>query len=127
MKMCSGLLHTLFQIFIFCTKIQLWYPEKIDDFFWVKNSWKCCGLGLFSCWQLWFHEKNCQKNLAEKLVKMLGGCQNWIFGQKIDFRIVCCRVFQQVLDERFHWKSQRQIKMKKIFVKKKINKKKSSN
>ena len=28
----------------------------------VKNSWKCCGFGHFSCWQLWFHEKNCQKN-----------------------------------------------------------------
>jgi len=28
--------------------------------FCVKNSWKCCGFGLFS-WQLWFHEKNCQK------------------------------------------------------------------
>jgi len=54
-------------------------------FFWMKNSWKCCGFGLFSCWQLWFHEKNCQKNLGEKLVKMLGVCQNWIFGQKFDF------------------------------------------
>ena len=30
-------------------------------FFMVKNSWKCCGFGLFSCWQFWFHEKNCQK------------------------------------------------------------------
>ena len=63
---------TLFEIFIFCPKIQLWFPEKIVDFFgwktrenvvildflavdnfdftrkivkkiWVKNSWKCWG------------------------------------------------------------------------------------
>ena len=56
----------------FCRKIQLWIPEKIVDFFWLKNSWKCWGFGLFSCWQLWFHEKNCQKILAEKFMKMLG-------------------------------------------------------
>ena len=64
-----------------CPKIQLWFPEKIFAFFGVKNSRKCCGFGLFSCWQLWFHEKN----LGEKLVKMLRFCQNWIFGQKFDF------------------------------------------
>ena len=58
--------------------------REIVDFFWVKNSWKCCGFGLFSSWQLWFHEKNCPKNVGEKLVKMLGFCQNWIFGQKFD-------------------------------------------
>ena len=45
--------------------------EKLSKKFWVKNSWNCCGFGLFSCWQLWFHEKNCQKILVEKLVKML--------------------------------------------------------
>ena len=60
--------------FFFCPKIQLRFPEKIVDLF-----------GLFSCWQHWFHEKNCQKKLGEKLVKMLVFCQNWIFGQKFDF------------------------------------------
>ena len=30
-------------------------------FFWVKNSWKCGGVGLVSCGELWFHEKNCYK------------------------------------------------------------------
>ena len=86
-------LRTLFEIFIFCPKIQIWFAKKIVSFFFfgwktrefvlvldflavynfdftrkivkkkigVKNSWKCCGLGLFSFWQLWFHEKNCQK------------------------------------------------------------------
>ena len=32
---------------------------------WVKNSWKCWGFAIFSCWQLWF---------PEKIVKF---CQNW--------------------------------------------------
>jgi len=78
-------------------------------FFWVKNSWKCCGFGYFSCWQLWFHEKNCQKNLSEKLVKMLGFCQNWIIGQKFDFSNSVNRfsfiffVFQQRQPWRFSW------------------------
>ena len=35
-------------------------------FFGVKNSLKCCGFGLFSCWQLWFHEKNYQKKIVVK-------------------------------------------------------------
>ena len=38
-KLCktNSQLHTLFEIFIFCSKIQLWFPEKIVDFFYV---WK---------------------------------------------------------------------------------------
>ena len=47
--------HTLFEIFIFCPKIQLWFPEKIVDFF----GWKT------------------RENVAF--------CQSWIFGQKFDF------------------------------------------
>ena len=35
-------------------------------FFGWKNSWKCCGFGLFSYWQLWFHERNCQKKIGVK-------------------------------------------------------------
>ena len=42
------------------------FPRKLSNFFWLKNSWKCCGFGLFSCWQLWFHEKNCQKKFGWK-------------------------------------------------------------
>ena len=29
--------HTLFEIFIFCPKIQLWYPDKIVDFLGLKT------------------------------------------------------------------------------------------
>ena len=83
--MMRAIARTLFEIFIFCPKIQLWFPEKNCRIVLGENSWKCCGFGLLSCWQLWFHEKNCKKNLGEKLVKILGFCQNWIFGQKFDF------------------------------------------
>ena len=93
----------LFEILIFCPKIQFWFPEKNCRIVLGENSWKCCGFGLFSCWQLWFHEKNCQKyfgwksrenaavldlfvvdnfDFTRKIVKF---CQNWIFGQKFDF------------------------------------------
>ena len=53
-------------------------------------------------WGLWEKEKKnrvlrsasytCSrlKNLGEKLVKMLGFCQNWIFGQKFDFSNSVC-------------------------------------
>ena len=64
--------YTLFEIFIFCPKIQLWFTEKIVTKIWVKNyAWKCCGFGLFNCWQLWFHEPfflsfNCGKTKAQK-------------------------------------------------------------
>ena len=86
--------NTLFEIFIFCPKIQLWFPEKMVNFFGVKNSQKCCSFGLFSCWQLWFHEKDCQKNLVEKLVKMLGFCLKIEFLDKnLTFPIVCSIFF----------------------------------
>ena len=32
-----------------------------------------------------FTRKIVKKKIGEKLVKMLGFCQNWIFGQKFDF------------------------------------------
>ena len=73
---------TLFEIFIFCPKSQLWFPVKIVDFL-LKNSWKCCGFGLFSCWQLWFHEKNCQKNLGWKTRENVGVLSKLNFWTKI--------------------------------------------
>ena len=74
---------TLFEIFIFCPKIQLWFPEKNCRIVLGENSWKCCGFGLFSCWQLWFHEKNC--NVLSKL----------IFRQKFDFS----NSVQEIMDD----------------------------
>ena len=88
MKVVSVLLKAYFHTvrnLHFLSKNSTLISRENCRFFWVKNSWKCCGFGLFSCWQLWFHEKNCQTILGEKLVKRLGFCQNWIFGQKFDF------------------------------------------
>ena len=51
--------HTVRNLHLLSKKSTLISRENCR-FFWVKNSWKCCGFGLFSCWQLWFHEKNCQ-------------------------------------------------------------------
>ena len=79
---------TLFEIFIFCPKIQFWFPEKIADFFGVKNSWKCCGFGLLSCWQLWFHEKNCQKKWVKNSWKWWGFVKIEFLDKNLTFRIV---------------------------------------
>ena len=74
---------TLFEIFIFCPKVLLWFPEKIVNFLGVKNSWKCCGFGLFTCWQLWFHEKNCQKIFWWKTRENVGVLSKLNFWTKI--------------------------------------------
>ena len=55
----------------FVQKIYFDFPRKLS-IFWMKNSWKCCGFGLFSCWQPWFHEKNCQKNFGWKTRENVG-------------------------------------------------------
>ena len=34
-----------------CQKFNFDFPRKLS-IFWLKNTWKCCGFGLFSCWQL---------------------------------------------------------------------------
>ena len=77
------MLHTLFEIFIFCPTFQLWFTEKIVDFLGVKNSWKCCDLGFLAVDNFDFTRKIVKNFFYEKLMKMF--CQNWIFGQKFDF------------------------------------------
>ena len=59
--------------------------ENCRFFFGVKNSWKCCGFGLLSCWQLWFHEKNCQRELGEKTRENVGVLSKLNFWTKFDF------------------------------------------
>ena len=73
----------------FVQKINFDFPLKLS-IFWVKNSWKCCGFGLFSCWQLWFHEKNCQKkNWAKNSWKCSGFVKIELLVKNLTFRIVC--------------------------------------
>ena len=73
------------QIFIFCPKIQLWFPEKIGDLFGWKTRENVVVLDFLAVDNFDFTRKIGKKYLGEKLVKMLGFCQNWIFGQKFDF------------------------------------------
>ena len=77
--------NTLFEIFIFCPKNWLWFPEKFFDFSGWKTRenvvvWDFLAVDSFD-----FTRKIVKKILDEKLVKMLEFCQKWIFGQKFDF------------------------------------------
>ena len=74
---------TLFEIFIFRPKIQLWFPEKIVNFSGWKTRENVAVLDFLAVDNFDFTRKIVKKILGEKLVKMLGFCQNWIFGQKI--------------------------------------------
>ena len=74
----------------FVQKYNFDFPKKLSIFFEVKNSWKCCGFGLFSCWQLWFHEKNCQKKIwVKNSWKYWGFVKNEFLDINLTFRIVC--------------------------------------
>ena len=67
--------HTVRNLHFLSKNSTLISPSKIVELLLSENSWKCCGFGLFSCWQIWFHEKNCQKKIwGKKLVKILGIC-----------------------------------------------------
>ena len=76
---------TLFEIFIFCPKIQHLLPEKIVDFLGWKNCENVVVLDFLAVDNFDFTRKIVKKIWGEKLVKMSGFCQNWIFGQKFDF------------------------------------------
>ena len=75
----------MFEIFILYPKIQLWFYEKIVDFLGWKTRENVVVLGFLAVDNFDFTRKVVEKKLDEKLVKMLGFCQNWIFGQKFDF------------------------------------------
>ena len=76
---------TLFEIFIFLSKYSILISwENCRVFFWLKNSWKCLGFRHFSCWQLWFHEKNCQKKFGWKTRENVGVVSKLSFWTKIE-------------------------------------------
>ena len=81
----TDVINTLFEIFTFCPKIQLWFPEKIVDFLGWKTRENVVILDIIAVDNFDFTRKIVKKILGEKLVKMLRFCQNWIFGQKFDF------------------------------------------
>ena len=66
--------HTLFEIWIFCPKIPLWFPEKIVDFFGRKTRENVVALYFWAVDNFDFTRKIVKKNLGEKLVKMWQFC-----------------------------------------------------
>ena len=72
----------MLEIFIFYPKIQLWFPEKIVGW---KTRENVVVLDFLAVDNFDFTRKIVKKILGEKLVKMLGFFQNWIFGEKFDF------------------------------------------
>ena len=67
--------YTLFEIFIFCPKIQLWFSEKNCRFFLgEKNRENVVVLDFLAVDNFDFTRKIVKKNWGEKLVKMLRIC-----------------------------------------------------
>ena len=79
----------------FSKKFNFDFPRKLW-FFWVKNSWKFCGFGLFNRWQLWIHEENCQNNLGKKTCENVGVMSKWNFWTKI-------WLFEKCVDSLFYF------------------------
>ena len=61
----------LFEIFIFCPKSQLWFPEKIVDFLGWKTREIVVVFDFLFVDSFDFTRKIVKKSLGEKLVKML--------------------------------------------------------
>ena len=62
-KMCQFLAkNTLFEIFIFCPKIQLWFPEEIVDFFGWRTRENVVVLDFLAVDNLDFTRKIVKKN-----------------------------------------------------------------
>ena len=86
-KFLSSIFDLVIECPAHCSKSSFFVQKfNLSIFFWVKNSWKCCGFGLFSCWQLWFHEKNCQKKKTwwktrENVGSFVNIDLNWFFEQ----------------------------------------------
>ena len=68
-----------------CNLYTLWFPQKIVDLFGWKTRENVVVLDLLAVDNFDFTRKIVKHFFGEKLVKMLGVCQNWIFEQKFDF------------------------------------------
>ena len=76
--------HTVRSLHFLSNNSTLIFRENCR-FFWVKNSRKSCGFGLFSCWQLWFHEKKCPKKFGWKSLENVGFLSKLNFWTNFDF------------------------------------------
>ena len=64
----------MFEIFIFCLKIHLWFPEKNVNFGGWKTRENVVVLDFLAVDNFDFTRKIVKKILGKKLVKMLGIC-----------------------------------------------------
>ena len=86
---CLHMSHTVRNLHLLSENSTLIFRENCQ-FLGVKNSRKCCGFGLFSCWQLWFHEENCQEKCGWKSRE-----NGWVLvkieflDKNMTFRMVC--------------------------------------
>ena len=79
-------LFTLLKTFIFLSKKStLKFLEKIVDFLGWKTRKNVVVLVFLAVDNFDFTRKIVKKIFNEKTVKMLGFCQNWIFGHKFEF------------------------------------------
>ena len=84
---------TLFEIFKILSKIQLWFPEKIVDFFGWKTREIVLVLGFLAVNNFDFTRKIVKKNLGEKLVKMLGFIKIEFLDKNLTFRMFQSKPF----------------------------------
>ena len=61
------------------------FPRKLSIFWGWKTRENIVVFDFLAVDNFDFTRKIVKKNLGEKLVKIFGFCQNWIFGQKFDF------------------------------------------
>ena len=97
--------NTLFEIFIFCPKFNFYlskkkfnfeFPRRLSIFRGWKTRENVAVLDFLAVDNFDFTRKIVKKNLGEKLVKMLGFCQNWILDKNLPFWIVCCLILSQI-------------------------------
>ena len=77
-------IYTLLEIFIFCSKIQLWFPEKIVDFLGWKTRENVVVLDNFD-----FTRKIVKKVWEKNLWKCWGFVKIEFLDKNLTFRIVC--------------------------------------
>ena len=76
---------TLFEIFIFCPNIQLWFPEKIVDFLGWKTRENVVVLDILAVDNFDFTRKIVKKNLGWKTRENVGVLSKLNFWTKFDF------------------------------------------
>ena len=80
---------TLFEIFIFCPKIQFWFPEKIVDFFGWKTRENVAVLDFLAVDNFDFTRKIVKKIWMKNSWKRWGVVKIEFLDKNLGFRLVC--------------------------------------